>query len=61
LKRLVRRLVAVSGAPPTARNYDAQVLLGLLASYSFDSMSMQLENELKYSPWVTGYGGRSRS
>ena len=50
LKRLVRRLVAVSGAPPTARNYDAQVLLGLLASYSFDSMSMQLENELKYSP-----------
>jgi len=50
LKRLVRRLVAVSGAPPTARNYDAQVLLGLLASYSFDSMRALLENELKYSP-----------
>jgi hypothetical protein len=50
LPRLVRRLVAVSGAPPTARNYDAQVLLGLLASYSFDSMRGQLERELKYSP-----------
>lgn len=50
LKKLVRRLVAVSGAPPTARNYDAQVLLGLLASYSFDSMKELLERELKYSP-----------
>jgi hypothetical protein len=50
LKRLVRRLVAVSGAPPTARNYDAQILLGLLASYSFDSMKVLLERELKYSP-----------
>lgn len=50
LKKLVRRLVAVSGAPPTARNYDAQVLLGLLASYSFDSMKELLEGELKYSP-----------
>jgi hypothetical protein len=50
LRRLVRRLVAVSGSPPTARNYDAQVLLGLLASYSFDSMKVLLERELKYSP-----------
>ena len=50
LKKLVRRLVAVSGAPPTARSYDAQVLLGLLASYSFDSMKVLLERELKYSP-----------
>jgi hypothetical protein len=50
LGRLVRRLVAVSGSPPTARNYDAQVLLGLLASYSFDSMKLLLERELKYSP-----------
>jgi hypothetical protein len=50
LKRLVRRLVAVSGAPPTARNYDAQILLGLLASYSFDSMKVLLERELKLSP-----------
>ncbi len=50
LRRLVRRLVAVSGAPPTARNYDAQVLLGLLASYSFDSMRVLLERELRYSP-----------
>jgi hypothetical protein len=47
---LVRRLVAVSGSPPTARNYDAQVLLGLLASYSFDSMKVLLERELQYSP-----------
>lgn len=50
LPRLVRRLVAVSGAPPTARNYDAQVLLGLLASYSFDSIKVLLEKELRYSP-----------
>jgi hypothetical protein len=50
LRRLVRRLVAVSGAPPTARNYDAQILLGLLASYSFDSIKVLLERELKYSP-----------
>jgi hypothetical protein len=50
LPRLVRRLVAVSGAPPTARNYDAQVLLGLLASHSFDTMKQLLDVELKYSP-----------
>jgi hypothetical protein len=50
LKHLARRLVAVSGAPPTARNSDAQLLLGLLASYSFDSMRVLLERELKYSP-----------
>jgi hypothetical protein len=50
LPRLVRRLVAVSGAPPTGRNYDAQVLLGLLASHSFDTMMKWLDSELKYSP-----------
>jgi hypothetical protein len=50
LPRLVRRLVAVSGAPPTGRNYDAQVLLGLLASHSFDPMMRLLDSELRYSP-----------
>jgi hypothetical protein len=50
LKRLVRRLVAVSAAPPTASNYDAQVMLGQLGSYSFEAMRAPLEGELRYSP-----------
>ena len=50
LELLVRRLVAVSGAPPTARNHDARVLLGLLASYTPPMMMRLLEAELKYSP-----------
>lgn len=50
LELLVRRLVAVSGAPPTTRNHDARVLLGLLASYTPPTMMRLLEAELKYSP-----------
>ena len=50
LELLVRRLVAVSGGPPTARNHDARVLLGLLASYTPSTMMRLLEAELKYSP-----------
>jgi hypothetical protein len=50
LELLVRRLVAVSGGPPTARNHDARVLLGLLASYTPRTMMRLLEAELKYSP-----------
>jgi len=50
LELLVRRLVAVSGAPPSARNHDARVLLGLLASYAPRTMMRLLEAELKYSP-----------
>ena len=47
---LVRRLILISVAPPTSRNYDAQILLGSLASYAFDSMRDRLEYELRSSP-----------
>jgi hypothetical protein len=50
LELLVRRLVTISGAPPTARNYDAQVLLGMLAGYAFEPMRDWLEAELRFSP-----------
>jgi hypothetical protein len=48
--RLVRRLILFTEVPPTARNYDAQILLGSLASYAFTVMKPHLENELRYSP-----------
>jgi hypothetical protein len=47
---LVRRLVLISFAPPTSRNHDAQALLGMLASYAFDSMKDRLESHLRNSP-----------
>lgn len=47
---LVRRLIVVTEVPPTPRNYDAQILLGSLASYAFKVMKPHLENELRYSP-----------
>jgi hypothetical protein len=47
---LVRRLLLVSVAPPTSRNYDAQILLGMLASYAFEPMHELLESQLRYSP-----------
>jgi hypothetical protein len=47
---LVRRLILVSVAPPGPRNYDAQILLGMLASYSFDLMRERLDCQLRYSP-----------
>jgi hypothetical protein len=47
---LVRRLILISVAPPTSRNYDAQILLGMLASYAFEPMRERLEAELRYSP-----------
>ena len=47
---LVRRLILISVAPPTSRNYDAQMLLGMLASYAFELMRDRLEFELRYSP-----------
>ena len=36
MELLVRRLILISVAPPTSRNYDAQILLGMLASYAFE-------------------------
>ncbi len=50
IDELVRRLILVSVAPPTSRNYDAQILLGSLASYAFDQIKDLLEQELRYSP-----------
>jgi hypothetical protein len=50
MEPLVRRLTLVSVAPPTSHNYDAQIMLGSLASYAFEPMREHLENELRYSP-----------
>jgi hypothetical protein len=50
LEQLARRLIHISVAPPTSRNYDAQMLLGSLASYAFEPMKDLLEAELRRSP-----------
>ena len=50
MELLVRRLILISVAPPTSRNYDAQMLLGMLTSYAFELMRDRLEFELRYSP-----------
>ncbi len=49
-ERLVRQLVLISVAPPTSKNHDAQILLGMLASYAFSSVKGHLDDELRYSP-----------
>src|ERR1700733_5873702 len=50
LDLLTRRLILISVAPPTSRSYDAQTLLGMLASYAFERMRDRLESQLRYSP-----------
>jgi hypothetical protein len=50
MELLVRRLILISVMPPTSRNYDAQILLGMLASYAFEPMRDRLEAQLRYSP-----------
>lgn len=50
LEALVRRLILISVAPPSSRNYDAQILLGSLASYAFDLTKEQLQDSLARSP-----------
>jgi hypothetical protein len=47
---LVRRLILISVAPPTSRNYDAQILLGMLASYAFEPLRDRLDSQLRRSP-----------
>ena len=47
---LVKRLVLIAIGPPTQANFDAQILLGMLASYAFDAMRDQLESLLRHSP-----------
>jgi hypothetical protein len=50
IDKLVRRLILIAVGPPTSRNYDAQILLGSLASYAFDLMKDRLEFELRSAP-----------
>jgi hypothetical protein len=47
---LVRRLILISVGPPTSRTYDAQILLGMLASYAFELTRDRLEAQLRDSP-----------
>ncbi len=48
---LVRRLILIAVGPPTSRNYDAQMLLGMLASYALDKqVKGRLDSELRNSP-----------
>lgn len=47
---LVRRLILMSVGPPSVRSYDAQVLLGGLASYAFELTRDRLESKVRYSP-----------
>lgn len=47
---LVRQLILISVGPPSLGNYDAQTLLGILASYAFEPMRDRLESQLRYSP-----------
>ena len=50
IRGLASRLMLISVGPPGSRNYDAQTLLGLLASYAFDQVSDSLERKLRDSP-----------
>jgi hypothetical protein len=50
MDKLVRRLILVSVGPPTSRNYDAQIMLGSLASYAFEPMRDSLDSALRVSP-----------
>lgn len=49
---LVRRLIIIAVGPPTSRNYDAQILLGMLASYALVDKHVKglLDTELRNSP-----------
>lgn len=50
MELLVRRLILICVAPPTSRNHDAQILLGMLASYALRPMIDRLDSQLRYSP-----------
>jgi len=50
LDLLVKRLILISAEPPTSRNYDAQILLGILSSYAFEQVKEILNDALRYSP-----------
>ncbi len=44
---LARQLILISYAPPTSRNYDAQILLGMLASHAFEQIRDLLHDTLR--------------
>jgi len=50
IDQLARRLILASVEPPTWRTYEAQTLLGMLASYAFEQVKDSLERKLRYSP-----------
>ncbi len=50
MELLVRRLILISVSPPTPRNYDAQIMLGSLASYAFEPMREWLDTAVRYWP-----------
>jgi hypothetical protein len=47
---LVKRLILISAEPPTSRNYEAQVILGILASYAFGQVQEILDYALHFPP-----------
>lgn len=50
LDGLIRRLILLSASPPTARTYDAQMMLGNLTSYAFELTRERLESAVRNSP-----------
>jgi hypothetical protein len=50
IELLVRRLILIAVGPPTPNNFSAQIMLGRLASYAFETMRDQLESQLRHSP-----------
>jgi hypothetical protein len=50
LELLVRRLIIIAVSPPMESNYDAQVLLGMLASYTLEPLIGRLDYQLRHSP-----------
>jgi hypothetical protein len=50
LKLLVRRLILISVAPPTSKNLDAQILLGMLGRFALEPMMDRLDSQVRYSP-----------
>jgi hypothetical protein len=50
LNLLVNQLIVTSIAPPTSRNLDAQILLGMLGRYALEPMMKRLDSQVRYSP-----------
>jgi hypothetical protein len=50
IDKLVSRLIIISVSPPSARNIDAQIVLGSLASFAFGQIHEKLEDDLRKSP-----------